>query len=335
MKLYSDYFGKAPAKITQLKGDGSDRSIYRIVCDNKSVIGIHGENHAENLAFIQFSRHFANYELPVPRIYVEQLASGIYLEEDLGDLTLFDRISKVNKSSRTVLNLYQNVIEWLIRFQILASKDFDYSYCYQYAHFSREAMLWDLQYFRHRFLDITYNENLNEEGLEKDFRFLANYLSQADSHYFLYRDFQSRNIMLQGEKPYFIDYQSGRRGALQYDLASLLYDAKAKLPQNIREYLIDFYLERANQTAKIDSVKFVKYFYGFVLLRILQALGAFGFLAKVKGKTQFEAGIPLAISNIQEIMERVLVLNKMPTLKMILLQLVKENNEKQFKNTNF
>lgn len=332
--LYSDYFGKSPEKITQLKGDGSDRSIYRLQCSGETVIGISGENHAENLAFVQFSNHFAHYDLPVPKIYTTQLADGIYLEEDLGSETLFDRISKVKeKSSDNILNLYRKVIVWLPGFQVVAAKDLDFSYCYQYREFSRDAMLWDLQYFRHRFLDIFYDGEFCEADLLKDFRVFTDYLSHADSHFFLYRDFQSRNIMLKNDRPYFIDYQSGRRGALQYDLASLLYDAKARLPENIREELIDFYLECVQKYVEIDSAQFMQYFYEFVLMRILQALGAFGFLSTVKGKTQFNAGIPLALANIASIMDKVAVLKKLPTLKKILSQLTKDKNEKRFANT--
>ncbi|NOY59511.1 MAG: phosphotransferase [Calditrichaeota bacterium] len=332
--LYSDHFGKSPEKITQLKGDGSDRSIYRLQYSGETVIGISGENPAENLAFVQFSNHFANCDLPVPKIYTTHLADGIYLEEDLGSETLFDRISKEKKkSSDTVLNLYRKVIEWLPKFQIVAAKDLDFSFCYQYREFSRDAMLWDLQYFRHRFLDIFYDGEFGEADLLNDFRFFTDYLSHADSDFFLYRDFQSRNIMLKNDRPYFIDYQSGRRGALQYDLASLLYDAKARLPENIREELIDFYLECVQKYAQIDSAKFMQYFYGFVLIRILQALGAFGFLSKVKGKTQFNAGIPLALANIASVMDKVTVLKRMPALKTILDQLTKEQNEKRFADT--
>ena len=206
-ELYTRHLGKPPEKIIQLKGDGSDRSIFRLYGSAKTVIGISGENHAENLAFVQFSNHFAEHDLPVPKIYATQLAKGIYLEEDLGSETLFDRISKVKeRSSDAVLNLYRKVIEWLPKFQIVAAKDLDFSFCYQYREFSRDAMLWDLQYFRHRFLDIFYDGEFFEADILKDFRIFTAYRSHADSYFFLYLDFQSRNIMLTSDHPYFIFY---------------------------------------------------------------------------------------------------------------------------------
>ena len=199
----------------------------------------------ENAAFIEFSQHFRKHGLPVPEIYGEDLDQGAYLEEDLGDTSLFEFLSKDRNGEKIapqVVEAYRKVIATLPRFQIEAGRDLNYKVCYPRGSFDRQSISWDLNYFKYYFLRLA-GIPFSEQALEDDFSRLTKFLLGAPRDYFLYRDFQSRNIMLRGGQPYFLDYQGGRKGALQYDVASLLYDAKADLPPELRQQLLDHYLE--------------------------------------------------------------------------------------------
>ena len=212
-----------------------------------SAIGILYDVREENVAFLEFSRHFRRHGLPVPEIYAEDLSHGAYLEEDLGDTTLFEFLSKQSCRARTLLpeavEAYRKVVAVLPRFQIEAGRDLNYKVCYPRASFDRQSIAWDLNYFKYYFLRLA-GIPFNEQALEDDFGRLTKFLLSADRDYFLYRDFQSRNVMLRDGHPFFLDYQGGRKGALQYDIASLLYDAKADLPPELRQQLLDHYLDR-------------------------------------------------------------------------------------------
>ncbi|MBD3385063.1 phosphotransferase [candidate division KSB1 bacterium] len=332
-KLYLDTFAEAAGQIEPIKGGGSDRRVYRIKTWDRSVIGIAGENRAENEAFIHFSHHFRNKGLPVPEIYATSLSEGVYLEEDLGYYTLIDTISKIRKTkgfSEKIVSLYKKVIEWLPHFQIFAGNTLDYSYCYQHAAFDRDSMLWDLQYFRHRFLEVFYDKEFDRQLLQKDFNTLVQFLLQEKRDYFLYRDFQSRNIMIRNNETWFIDYQSGRRGALQYDIASLLYDAKADIPDQVRQELLTHYLDCLEKNIDVDREKFLTYFYGFVFIRIMQAFGAYGYLATIKGKGHFLRSVPFAIENIERLLQKQTILQRLPTLQKIFTDLTLDKSLRQF-----
>jgi aminoglycoside/choline kinase family phosphotransferase len=325
-QLYQQTFNQSVNKIEKLKGDGSDRTIYRLFSRNKTVIGIHGKNIKENEAFIYLTNHFHNSNLPVPKILAEDLKNEIYLEEDLGDETLFTWMSKQRDMlssdvSETVKDMYKQVLSLLPIFQIKSGKEVDFAICYQHIEFGRESMMWDLHYFKQNSLNVFYKQQIDNWQLEKDFQKLVNYILLAPHRYFLYRDFQSRNIMIKDNKPHFIDYQSGRRGALQYDVASLLYDAKANLPQDLREELLKTYLQEAKKHEEVDEEVFMKYFYEFALIRILQALGAYGFLGIVKNKPHFLKSIPFALKNLQIILNKKRQLQELPTLRKILTEL--------------
>ena len=332
-KLYLSYFGTAANSCEPLKGDGSDRQIFRLHGPSKTCIGIYGNNDAENKAFVNFTRHFFSFNLPVPEIYITDLENQIYLEEDLGYDTLFDWMSRIRTKdgfNEKIISAYCAALERLPEFQITAGKSIDFSYCYQHDSFAKESMLWDLEYFRHRFLDNFYNKTYDHDELEKDMLNLVNHLEEEKPHYFLYRDFQSRNIMILDERPHFIDYQSGRRGALQYDVASLLYDAKANIPQDIRDNLLEHYLEKLSSFVKIDNKRFKYYFPGFVLIRIMQAFGAYGYLSTVKGKKHFLKSVPFAIRNLEIMLEKDITLNNFPTLRKIFSDLVTDKSLREF-----
>jgi aminoglycoside/choline kinase family phosphotransferase len=320
--LYNQCYGIYPNTITALKGDGSDRHIFRLQSADQSVIGISGSNFAENDAFVSFTNHFEKHGLPVPHIHCYDRAHGLYLEQDLGDMTLFDWLashrSQPDFGQRCSCH-YRRILAYLPKFQIQAGQSIDFSLCYQTPAFESDAMLHDLRYFKQSFLTRFASKPWDEKALEEDFQKLIARLVEVKTDYFLYRDFQSRNIMLQEDDPWFIDYQSGRRGALQYDLASLLYDAKADLPQELREELLEVYLEEAIRYAPIQLSEFNKYFYDFALIRVLQALGAFSFLAHEKGKTYFLNSIPYGLANMRILMQKSEALQKMDELRRIFL----------------
>src|SRR5271166_1606718 len=297
-KLFEQHFHTPALNVKPLQGQlgGSGRNIVRLTGDKVSAIGILYNVREENVAFLEFSRHFRRHGLPVPEIYAEDLSHGAYLEEDLGDTTLFEFLSK-NRAGENIapqaVEAYRKVVAELPRFQIEAGRDLNYKVCYPRASFDRQSITWDLNYFKYYFLRLA-GIPFNEQALEDDFSRLTEFLLSADRDYFLYRDFQSRNIMLRQGQPFFLDYQGGRKGALQYDVASLLYDAKADLPPELRQQLLDHYLDALTGFIDLKRETFLHYYYAYVYMRIMQALGAYGFRGFYERKTHFLQSVPYA-----------------------------------------
>ena len=261
----------------------------------------------ENVAFLEFSKHFRKHGLPVPEIYGEDLDHGVYLEEDLGSTTLYELLSKnrdVGTIAPAVVDAYRKVVEILPRFQVEAGRDVNYEVCYPISSFDRQSVAWDLNYFKYYFLRLA-GVPFSEQALEDDFGRLTDFLMTADRQYFLYRDFQSRNIVLRDGQPYFVDYQGGRKGALQYDIASLLFDAKADLPPELRQELLDHYLDALSRYIKLDREAFMKHYYAYVYVRILQALGAYGFRGFYERKQHFLQSVPFAMKNLRWLLHHV------------------------------
>jgi aminoglycoside/choline kinase family phosphotransferase len=303
-ELFKIWSGKEPKKIEKMPAHGSYRTYYRLYGTNKTAIGAHNTDKAENEAFLNFSKHFFKSNLPVPKIYGEDVENDIYLEQDLGDETLFSFLSKereINGFSENIVNVYERVIENLPNFQIVAAKNLDYSVCYPRNSFDKQSMMWDLNYFKYYFLKLA-KIPFDEQKLEDDFQLFSDFLLKAGRDYFLYRDFQSRNIMLLNGEPYFIDYQGGRKGALQYDIASLLYDAKADIPKEVRMHLLEKYIEVASQYTQINRQTFLEFYYGYVYVRIMQALGAYGFRGFYERKSHFLKSVPYAIKNLEDLL---------------------------------
>src|SRR6266576_4618611 len=290
-KLFEQHFHCPVGRVQPLQGElgGSGRKVIRLVGEKGSAIGILYGVHEENTAFLEFSRHFRRHHLPVPEIYGEDLDRGAYLEEDLGDTTLFDFLSK-NRVGETVapdaVEAYRKVVAVLPRFQVEAGRDLNYKVCYPRGSFDRQSIAWDLNYFKYSFLRLA-GIPFNEQQLEEDFSRWTKFLLSAPHDYFLYRDFQSRNVMLPGGEPYFLDYQGGRKGALQYDIASLLYDAKADLPPAFRQQILDHYLATLRNFIDIKPEAFMQHYYAYVYVRIMQALGAYGFRGFYERKVHF------------------------------------------------
>lgn len=313
-----------------LSAHGSDRKIIRIHINGKSVIGIYNNHEEENKAFLNFTDNFHKYNLNVPHIYCVSSDNKYYLMQDLGDMTLFNHVTKFRTASlRNCASLYKSAIESLIKFQIEAGKTIDYSLCYQFSEFSAENIDYDLNYFHERFLKNLINAEHELPELMLDFEFLKKKLLETSRDFFLYRDFQSRNIMLHEEKLYFIDYQSGRKGSLHYDLASLLYDAKADVPNELREELLESYINELKMYIDTDSNQFKYYFRYFVLIRILQAMGAYGFLSSVKGKTKFLESVPYAVNNINYVLNNFIEHDELKYLK-TLFKKIKDEGIKNF-----
>ena len=317
-RLFEQHFHLPVESVQPLQGElgGSGRRIIRLTGQGKTAIGILYGVREENAAFLEFSRHFRKRGLPVPEIYGEDLDQGAYLEQDLGDMSLFELLSQ-NRSGDSiapnVVKAYRQVIATLPRFQIEAGSDLNYKLCYPRGSFDRQSISWDLNYFKYYFLRLA-GIAFSEQALEDDFSRLTKFLLSAPRDYFLYRDFQSRNIMLPGGQPYFLDYQGGRKGALQYDVASLLYDAKADLPPELRQQLLDYYLATLGKFADIKPEAFMQHYYAYVYIRIMQALGAYGFRGFYERKVHFLQSVPYALKNLRWLQHNVKLPVALPTL---------------------
>ncbi len=329
--LYKKTFGREPETFEPLKADGSARRLFRLGGNGRSVIGVFGPDKLENRAFLEFSRHFRAERLPVPEIYAEDQLQGVYLEEDLGSTTLFEYLTAERKNSELppqVMTAYKKVLDWLPKFQAQAGRGLDFKFCYPRDSFDRQSIMWDLNYFKYYFLKLA-KIPFNEAKLEEDFVRFADFLLEAQAGYFLYRDFQSRNIMLRDGEPWFIDYQGGRRGAPHYDLASLLYDGKADLSPETRDELRRYYLEASGQKA----AEFMRHYPAFVYIRIMQAMGAYGLRGFYERKTHFLASVPYAVRNIEWLLRNSELEVKVPELTACFKRIAASSALRQFGQT--
>ena len=317
-QLFEEHFQSAANRISPIQGQlgGSGRNIIRLANDRFSAVGVVYGIREENAAFLSFSKHFRRHGLPVPEIYAEDLDRDAYLIEDLGDTTLFELLAG-NRTGEliapAVIETYRKVVALLPRFQVEAGRDLDYSVCYPRDSFDRQSIAWDLNYFKYYFLRLA-GIPFNEQALEDDFARLTEFLLSAGREFFLYRDFQSRNVMLPEGGPFFLDYQGGRRGALQYDIASLLYDAKADLPPLIRQQLLDHYLENLGRFTDLSRPAFMHHFYAYVFVRIMQAMGAYGYRGFFERKAHFLQSVPYALKNVRWLLHNAELPLRVPTL---------------------
>ncbi len=299
--------GKLVAVCTPLPASGSSRRYYRLTLDDgTSLIGAFNEDVAENEAFFSYSAFFVKLGLFAPRLLCVHPDRQHYLQQDLGTITLYDylcthRDEQGNPSAETVA-YYEKAVRQLPRWQLSARQGLDFSKAYPRTAFDRQSMQWDLNYFKYYFLKLLHVP-FNEQKLEENYDTLISHLLSTDSDYFLFRDFQSRNIMINQDMVYFIDYQGGRKGALQYDIASLLYDAKADLPLSVRNHLLEVYIESLSQHVSIDRERFLSFFQSFALIRILQSMGAYGYRGYFERKPHFLQSIPYAASNLTTLLE--------------------------------
>ncbi|MDR2868068.1 MAG: phosphotransferase [Bacteroidales bacterium] len=323
--------------ISMMPSSGSHRRYYRILLSNgKTYMGVYNEDVRENEAFYYFTSFFFHKRQKVPQLIGIHEDRQHYLLSDLGDITLYQLLTFEREGKLLgdkVTRYYKKVLEELPKWQLSAQQKMNFNYCYPREAFDRLSIQWDLNYFKYYFLKLAGIE-FDEQLLEDDFQRFADFLLEADANYFLYRDFQSRNIMIQGDDLYFIDYQGGRKGPLQYDIASLLYDAKADIAPKEREELLQYYLQQISLHIKIDTKKFLHYFDSFALVRILQALGTYGYRGYYEKKSHFLQSIPFALENIRYLLEKHQLPATVPYLTSILEKIiqVKKLQKKEFKD---
>lgn len=324
--LYTELTGTPPASVTELPSSGSNRRYFRLT-GPVSLIGVIGTCVEENEAFIYFDRQFRQKGLPVPEVLKVSDDGMAYLQTDLGDTLLFNAIEKgrlTRSFSTEERELLSKTIALLPDIQFAGSSGLDYSKCYPAAQFDLRSILWDLNYFKYCFLKATGLE-FQEDRLEDDFQALADVLLRSQSSTFMYRDFQSRNVMIKDGEPWFIDFQGGRKGPFYYDVASFLWQAKANIPQSLKDELIDVYIKSLRKYQPIDKQYFMEQLRHFVLFRTLQVLGAYGFRGYFEKKPHFMQSVPFAIANLRELLHRPFV--EFPYLYELLTRLV---NMKQF-----
>lgn len=307
IELLRKYSGCEPESTVRLTAAGSNRVYYRYVLPSGgTVVGVEGTNRDENTAFLSIGRHMRSAGLPVPGILAVSDSGMCYLLEDLGDDSLFGLLESARKSgtySAEQTLLLDKVMSLLPDLQFKGGDGLDYSVCFPCESFDRRSIFWDLNYFKYSFLKATGLE-FHEARLEDDFERLTSVLL-ADAPYdtFMYRDFQARNVMVREGEPWFIDFQGGRRGPVEYDVASFLWQARAAYPTELREHLIDTYIGSLGRYRKVDAAAFRKGLMHFVMFRTLQVLGAYGFRGYFERKQHFIESIPGAIRNLKDLLD--------------------------------
>jgi aminoglycoside/choline kinase family phosphotransferase len=335
--LYNKWSDTKALSIVPLPESGSYRHYFRITSDKNQVLGVHNGDNRENKAFIYLNKQLLKTGNRVPEVIANDLENHVYLEQDLGNTTLFDYLADIRKkgcSDADILKIYRNVIDAMPGLQVHSTHGLDYSQCYPRAEFDVQSMMWDMNYFKYCLLK-PLKIGFYEQDLEDDFLKIVHWLIQADRNSFMFRDFQSRNIMIHENELYFIDFQGGRKGPPQYDLASLLFEAKTHLSENIRQLLLEYYLDIFTKAfAWFSPEKFLEYYYGFVYLRLMQAMGAYGFRGYIERKPLFLQSLPYAVTTLSWLMENKplqLNLKSLPEVfeKLIILPRVRDYEGKQ------
>ena len=295
-KLFKEVYGREPEKVEPLSGSASHRRYFRLSGGGRSAIGVEGTDEDENRAFITLARHFAGKGIHVPEVLASE---GLcYLQQDLGDTVLYDVAVAGGKFD---LGLLKKTISALPKIQVEGAKGLPWKVCYPQEAFDARMVDFDLNYFKYDYLKLTGAE-FNEVLLQDDFDRLKARLLEEPSDTFLYRDFNARNVMIVEDEPWFIDFQGGRRGPVYYDVASFLWQARAKFPEQLREELLDVYLDALKQYIPVDEARFRERLRLFVLFRQLQTLGCYGFRGLWEGKQAFVDSIPLALENIHKLL---------------------------------
>lgn len=322
-QFFEQWAGQPAKELYTLKQAGSNRQYFRALTPGKSFIVTYNPNNVpENNAFIAFARHFYEKQLAVPEILYVDNAKTRYVQTDFGDVSLFDIIKEEGYSQR-VKELYKKTFSALAQLQIAGGEGLDYNNCIATRSFDKQAIYSDLLYFLYYFvraLDLPYDKNL----LLNDFELLSSYLMQEEARYFMHRDCQSRNVMVKEDAVYFIDFQGGMQGALQYDAASMLWQARAALPHEWKDELVLYYFEQANDQLgnRLNKEDFLNSYDGFVLIRMLQTLGAYGFRGLFERKQHFIASIPYALKQLRWFLENKRIPIRLPELQKVLWHIV-------------
>ncbi len=325
-QLFESWAGEPCENKIQITSGGSNRVYYRLSGATKTCIAAVNGDVRENEAFFYFAKALHDRGINVPEVYAVSDDRKTYLQQDLGNSTIYTYLSSRKASGIDIIpamkELYMKAIDQLVRIQTLC-RDVDFTNSYPRPEFDRQAMQWDLNYFKYYFLRL-FHIQFDEQLLEKDFLAFIDYLLDDDCNFFMYRDFQSRNIMVVDDELYFIDFQGARKGASQYDLASLLYSSKSDVPDVLRSELLEYYIEKREQIqkkerrrgkAKFERERFLGKFYGYVLLRIMQAMGAYGYRGVIEKKDYFVKSIPFAVNNMRKIISETEFPVEIPHLK--------------------
>ena len=303
-QLYTRYTGRPALRIDEMPSSGSNRRYFRLTGD-PTLIGVSGESAEENRAFLYMAAHFRSKGLPVPQVVAQSDDSIFYLQEDLGDQLLFNAIEKGRQTGvfdEYEKELLRKTMRLLPVVQFAGAEGMDFSYCYPQSEFNGRSILWDLNYFKYCFLKATGIE-FQENMLEDDFQKMTDVLLRSGSATFLYRDFQSRNVMVKDGEPWLIDFQGGRKGPVYYDVASFLWQAKANYPDSLRQELLKEYIDTLRRYQPVDESYFYAQLRHFVLFRTLQVLGAYGFRGYFEKKPHFIQSVPFAIENLRRLLQ--------------------------------
>ena len=316
--LFFSWHNEEDIRVSPLEGAGSARNYYRVSSQKYNAIGVVGNDLEENKAFIAFSKHLKKQGLPVPEIYAYALDFSCYLIEDFGDDHLFDCLIKREKATPDPLlfGYLKKALQDLSDFQILGYQGFDFSKAYPIDEFNDQLMRWDLNYFKYSFLKPS-GTGFHEQKLENDFSTLRQCIAVINTNFFMYRDFQSRNIMIQDGELRYIDYQGAMQGPRAYDVVSLLFQARTALPAKTREELLDYYISINRESLGEPEEQFRLGYYRIALLRTLQVLGAYGFRGLVEHKLHFVRSIPFAMDNLRFLLTQKSLFETLPELKRI------------------
>jgi aminoglycoside/choline kinase family phosphotransferase len=334
-KIFKDYTGLQPEAIHPLPQGGSDRKYFRIEAKDISFIGAHNPDVEENRAFFYLTNHFFSLGFPVAQLLSISCDESTYLVSDLGDLTLFHKLTctfwERDKANATK-DLLKKSLRQLAKLQIEGAKGLNFSKCFPKSEFDLQSVMWDFNYFKYCFLKPS-GIRFNEAKLDNDFLAFTNLLLSQPCNYFHYRDFQSRNIMLVNDEPYLIDYQGGRKGPLLYDVASFLYQARANFPQWLRDELLEFYLEEVEKLTNASTEELKSQFPNFALFRVIQTLGAYGYRGFFERRAHFLQSIPYAAANLNLLFEKISI--KLPHLNPILKEVFEKYGSPTEQTDNF
>ena len=303
-KLYQQYTGVQAESVEEMPASGTNRRYFRLM-GVQNLIGVYGTSKEENEAFLYMAEHFKKKNLPVPQVLAVSEDKSYYLQEDLGNTLLFNAIEKgraTSSFSEEEKELLRKTIRLLPSIQFAGADGFDFNHCYPQPEFNQRSILWDLNYFKYCFLKATGLE-FQEDKLEDDFQKMSDVLLRSSSATFMYRDFQSRNVMIKDGEPWFIDFQGGRKGPFFYDVASFLWQAKARFPETLRNELLDEYIQALCKYKPVDRTYFFNQLRHFVLFRTLQVLGAYGFRGYFEKKPHFIQSVPFAIENLRQLLK--------------------------------
>lgn len=303
-ELYLQHTGVPADQMEEMTGSGSNRRYFRLK-GVQNLIGVYGTSIEENKAFLYMAEHFKRKNLPVPQVLSVSEDKSCYLQEDLGDTLLFHAIEQgrtTGNFSEEEKELLRKTVRLLPAIQFAGADGFDFEQCYPQPEFNQRSILWDLNYFKYCFLKATGLE-FQEDKLEDDFMKMSDVLLRSTSATFMYRDFQSRNVMIKDGEPWFIDFQGGRKGPFFYDVASFLWQAKASYPESLRKELLEEYIDALGEYTTIDRDRFFCQLRHFVLFRTLQVLGAYGFRGYFEKKAHFIQSVPYAIENLRQLLQ--------------------------------